>query len=204
MWVRLKEWAKRDKSFTDWCIAGFTFVLAGASIYQFIIMGRQLDTMRKDQRPWIRVSFDPAPMQVLGPIGGTVHLINNGKTPAKGVWAEMTIERIKNGEQPKLDYPKPYTRLYEGILFPNDPQTVWINRVRSVSGISVEPDPLTESEADDFKKVAVFFVVYGTVHYTDFFRSDHWTKFCEAILPPNTPGTATFKPCADYGDVDSN
>src|ERR1700720_3338851 len=51
-WERFKEWASRDKSFTDWCLALFTLALACAAIYQFIIMSNQLDDMRKDQRPW--------------------------------------------------------------------------------------------------------------------------------------------------------
>jgi len=51
-WKRFRDWAKQNSSFTDWCIALFTLVLAVAAVYQFIIMGGQLDEMRKDQRPW--------------------------------------------------------------------------------------------------------------------------------------------------------
>src|SRR4051812_8111045 len=55
---RLRELWKAC-SLTDRIIAVFTGVLACAAIYQFVIMGNQLDTMRKEQRPWIKVSFAP-------------------------------------------------------------------------------------------------------------------------------------------------
>jgi hypothetical protein len=194
----------RRSSLTDWIIAVFTVVLAVAAIHQFRIMNDQLNTMRKDQRPWIKVAFDPAPIQALEPMGGTVHVVNNGKTPARSVSIEVLFEKVKNGEQPKLDYPKPYMKLDEGTLFPNDPQNAWVQRVRSAANKSVEADPLTQSEVEDFTKLSVFFVIYGTAHYSDFFGVDHWTKFCQPIVTANTSGTATFKPCTDYGDVDSN
>lgn len=56
-WNQVVEWAKEGKTFTDWCVAVFTFVLAAAAIYQFTVMNGQLDTMRKDQRPWIDFTF---------------------------------------------------------------------------------------------------------------------------------------------------
>ncbi len=43
-------------SFTDWCIAAFTLVLAIASIYQFVIMDGQLGMMQTDQRAWLELS----------------------------------------------------------------------------------------------------------------------------------------------------
>jgi hypothetical protein len=70
----------------------------------------------------------------------------------------------------------------------------------------VESDPLIASELDDFKQVKIFFVIYGTIHYADFFGTDHWTKFCNVILPQNPPpkSTMTGQPCTNYADVDSN
>jgi hypothetical protein len=203
--TRLGEWANREKTFTDWCMAAFTLVLAAFAIFQFFILRGQLDTMKKDQRPWVKVSFEPAPIQPLAPIGGTVRLVNNGKTPARNVWFEAEVVRVQNGEQPTFDYPKPYARVYPGIFFPSDPENgIPVSRLRSAADKSTVLDPLTQSEVDDFNKLAVFFVVYGTVHYTDFFNSDHWTKFCWPIYAAHTSGTLTFKACTDYGDIDSN
>ncbi len=198
----------RRSTLTDWIIALFTIVLAGAATYQFVIMNGQLDTMRKDQRPWIKVSFTSPPLQALAPIGGKLHLTNNGKTPARGiVRGDFVVETVKNGEQPKLDYPRPHTVFTTGMIMPSETsQDIPVQRVRSAASNGVENDPMMASEFDDFNRVKIFFVVYGTVHYADFFGADHWTKFCTVVLPSNPPPNTTMsgKPCTDYADVDSN
>ena len=80
-WMRFKEWTKKDKTFTDWCVAAFTAVLAVAAIYQFIVMGGQLDTMRKDQRPWMDLTFttNSNALQVGYPITAAAHMVNGGR-----------------------------------------------------------------------------------------------------------------------------
>lgn len=205
--MRLSEAVKRS-SFTDWCIAAFTLALTVVAIYQLAITGSQLDTMRKDQRPWIKVSFTSHQTQALAPVGGTVHLVNNGKTPARGVvHGDFVVETVKNGEQPRLDYPLPYIRFTTGMITPNDtPADIFVERERSGAKNAPEIDPLMASEFEEFKQVKIFFVVYGTVHYADFFGTDHWTKFCSVILPPNPPPDSTMsgQACTNYGDVDSN
>jgi hypothetical protein len=205
-WQRFKEYVRSSSSFTDWCIAAFTFVLAAASIYQFIIMGGQLDTMRKDQRPWIRVVFSAAPMQALAPIGGTVQLVNNGKTPARGkIRGDFVVAKIKNGEQPGFDYPQPHVIAKMGMISPGDtPQNVTIERKQlAANGTDIESYPLTAPEFEDVKQLKIFFIVYGTVHYADFFGTDHWTRFCQYMVPANVSGSVTAEPCAEYSDVDS-
>ena len=42
-------------SLTDWCLAAFTGVLTVVAIYQLVTTDNQLVTMRKDQRPWVKV-----------------------------------------------------------------------------------------------------------------------------------------------------
>jgi hypothetical protein len=205
-WTRLREWAKEGKTFTDWCIAAFTLVLAVAAIYQFIIMDAQLDTMRKDQRPWLKVSLAPFGMQALAPIGGTVQLMNSGKTPARGiVHGDFVVEKVKNGEKPKLDYPAPHVTFTVGMIAPNDPmEPIPVDRRRFAADGSNESDPITQPELDDLKHSKIFFVVYGTVYYSDFFGSSHWTKFCTYVVAPDTSGSVTAQKCTDYADVDKN
>lgn len=197
--MRLGERIK-NSSLTDWLLTMFTGVLAAASIYQFTIMNGQLDEMRKEQRPWIKVIFDSDPLKALGAVGGVAHLVNKGKTPAKGIAADMLIERIKNGEQPKLDYSVSHVQFSQGSLFPDESADVHVRRLRNISSDTADSDLLTESEFDDFRHNRIFFIVYGTIRYTDFFGIDHWTKFCEFA----GNGTATAKRCSDYNDVDSN
>lgn len=205
-WERFKQWAKKDKTFTDWCIAAFTFVLAGAAIYQFIIMGSQLDTMRKDQRPWIKVTFTPFPLQSLAPVGGKIHLVNNGKTPARIVRGDFAVEPVKNGDQVEFHYPKAHVVTTTGMISPNDiPVDVPVERKKLASdGNTLESDPLTGAEFENLQpRINVFFVVYGTVSYSDFFGNDHWTKFCEFMVPGNAIGSVTAQRCTNYSDVDT-
>jgi|GEM_PF-5646738 len=198
----------RECNLTERIMVVFTGVLAAASIYQFIIMGGQLDTMRKDQRPWINVSFTQNPLQVFAPIGGTIHLTNTGKTPARVIVGDFVIEKVKNREQPVMDYAGPVQRTTRGMITPNDdtPSDMLVHRIRSGVNNAVEVDPLTAPEFEDFNQLNIFFVLYGTVHYTDFFGAKHWTKFCRVIGPPNPPIGSTFsgKKCTDYPDIDSN
>jgi hypothetical protein len=199
------EWIKRDSKFTDWCVAGFTFVLAVVAIYQFVVMNGQLDTMRKDQRPWIKIAFVQDKLTALAPLGGTIRLVNNGKTPAKGIIrGDFAVEIVQNGDQPKLDYPWPHTRFTTGMIMPNDaPNDLAVYRVRAEHNASGwVPDNLTLTEFNDFTAFKTFIVVYGTVHYSDFFGTDHWTKFCTPLVPERATGNFTFQPCSDYGNVD--
>ena len=196
-WPRLKEWVKKGKTFTDWCIAAFTFVLAVAAIYQFIIMGRQLDTMRKDQRPWIDLSFNPNgnALQVGSSITAVAHLVNGGKTPAKDISGDIVITLVKNGEEPRFDYPLPHSRFTTGALFPSRPMDPAVfSRVRTAAdGVSVETDLLTQAEFDDFNQEKSFIVVYGMVSYKDFFGISHWTKICGFFPKPSGTKGVTAK-----------
>jgi hypothetical protein len=205
---RFIDWMKKDKTFTDWCIAAFTFVLAGAAIYQFVIMGSQLDTMRKDQRPWLDLTFttNSNALQVGDPITAMAHVVNNGKTPARAITGDVVIEMIKNGEKSKLNYPLPHSRFTVGALFPNRPMDSPVfSRVRTASdGISVEANPVSQAELDDFNQVKSFIIVYGIVSYRDFFGTWHWTKICGYFPKPNATGGVTAKWCADYGDIDGD
>jgi len=45
---------------------------------------------------------------------------------------------------------------------------------------------MSSTEIDDFKNARVFSIAYGIVHYSDFFGTNHWTKFCDFIVPPDT------------------
>jgi hypothetical protein len=200
-WKRFKEWTKKDKTFTDWCIAAFTFVLAVTAIYQFGVMGGQLDTMRKDQRPWVGLTFTIAlnnnALQVGEPIKAVAHVVNDGKTPARSVTGHIVIEMVKNGEEPRLNYDLRHSRFTTGALFPNQSE-----EYRAVASVP----PVTQAESDDFDQRKSFVVVYGIVSYRDFFGKWHWTKMCNLFTtkPPNAIGGVTAILCADYGDIDGN
>jgi hypothetical protein len=189
---------------TKW-IAIFTFFVAAAAIYQFIILNSQLDTIRKDQRPWLKLDFTFNNLVVGEPITATLHMVNNGKTPARVVWGDMAIERVKNGELARLNYPLPHSRFTTGLLFPNAPPSdALVTMMRNSATNTPENEPFMQSELEDFQHLRIFFVVYATVHYKDFFGVDHWTKMCVAEVSANAPGTFTGQNCTNYADIDAN
>ena len=97
------QWLKRETTFTNSVIALFTALIFGIGVMQAVLLSNQLDDMRKDQRPWIKVTVDPnTTVRPYLAIVEHFHLINSGKTPAKGTVAEAEIEIVKNGERPRL------------------------------------------------------------------------------------------------------
>jgi hypothetical protein len=121
-WQRFVGWIKEKSSFTDWLHAVSTAALAVATIYTIVIIGGQLDVMRKDQRPWIKLTFDNFAVQVQSPLGGNLHTVNYGKTVAKNITGKVAIEEVRNGEQPRMDYGNAWVSFTTGALYPNDPQ----------------------------------------------------------------------------------
>jgi hypothetical protein len=209
--VRFRESVKRS-SFTDWCIAAFTLVLSVVAIYQYVVLGGQLDVMRKDQRPWMKLSFDNFKLQINSPIGGNFHMVNNGKTVAKNIEGKFVIEKVLNGQQPRLDYGDAWISFTGGTIFPNEPEVRGMamqHLVQKLGGSSYEPTVLSQSDFDDFVAGNIFFVAYAKVSYSDFFGVRHWTQFCSfetpsASSPGNETKTVTAKNCTDYNDIDDN
>jgi hypothetical protein len=203
--VGLRELANRS-SLTDYIIALFTLVLAGCAIYQFVIMSGQLDAMRKDQRPWLKLTFELNPVAVNSPVSGIMRLSNGGKTPAREVKADVVIEWVTNGQQPVFDYAFPHGAATTGTVFPNEaPIGVPIVRTQFVgAGPASENEIVSQAKFDQYMGIKIFLVVYATVTYKDFFGNDHWTKTCAFYSPPSAVGNVTAQKCTNYGDIDNN
>lgn len=184
--------AVKRSSVTDWCITAFTLVLSVVAVYQYFVMGNQLDTMKKDQRPWLRVTLDLRPtVDPKAPkIFGIVRLLNSGKTPAKVPVTALFTEKVSNGDQPKLPQSGYGFSNTTGIIYPNDPVPI--------PGVTFYS--LSSTEYDDFVNGRIFFVIYGVTTYQDFFGTAHWSKFCQAET--GSLGGFTAKKCTDYNDAD--
>ena len=158
----------------------------------YCIAIRQLDGMKKDQRPWIR-----AISQIVVPKEGhtlniPIVLVVSGKNPAKSISAKYYIEIVKNGEIPQLSSTNMVGGFTSGILFADGiPQPE--NQI---------PYDLLGSGIDDLKEGRIFIVVYGRIEYEDIFKTQHWTTFCGFASPKGGPYTA--KKCSDYNDTDDN
>lgn len=193
-----KKWA--DIALHNRILIGLTFgtVLAGTAVTW--IYGWQLNVMRQtlrtDQRPWIKVTADFAPIEPLKRVVVNVHTVNNGKTPAKTVEAHFIVQKIKNGFSPDFKYSVPHLRVRNGVFFPNV--------THDAATYDLNAPPLTQQEFDDYLARKIYFVMYANVEYADFFHIKHWTHICIFQQPTSGDGGVTAYPCSQYNDVDDN
>ena len=218
LWKRFNEYLKKP-SITDWSIAVFTAALVATTIYQFSIMKGQLDEMRLDQRPWIKVSVDLLPLHVGSAEIASLHVINTGKTAATKVNTNYTTETVVNGETPKLDFSTGTNmNSWVAVFFPEPkPADVVVVRMRHLQGN--EPgidrndvriaeqaplDPITQQDVGNFNGGKIFFVVYVRFDYFDASGVAHWTQFCGWYAGGKTEHFVSSRKCAQYNAVDSN
>jgi hypothetical protein len=189
---RFGEWARRNSSLA---IVSLTVVLVAIAALQALIYNAQLDVIRKDQRPWIRVWIGPGDNKP--PIATVIpHLVNSGKTPAKCVVVNFFVEKVDNGSIPKLNAPLETAKFHvtTGALFPNIPY----------DGHSEDIYALNPIEFSSFEQGTTFLVMYGTASYMDFFGTKHWTKFCGFAKSPGTTMNPAAERCTGYNDIDTN
>ena len=102
-------------SLTDRIIAFFTArTCSGEYLSVYLSWEANLTLCGKTNALGSKLHSVRGALQPLAPIGGIIHLVNNGKTPARGiVKGDFVVETVKNGEQPKLDYPLPPRAIYD-------------------------------------------------------------------------------------------
>src|SRR5262249_13116312 len=145
-------------------------------------------TVRVDQRPWIKVTEDFGPIQAFNNVTASLQFVNYGKTPAQAIEAMFAIEKVRNGENPLLKFPNPHLGMTSGIMFPNTPETQTFSMLHPDSTASnLLYYSLTQQDSQDYQDRKIFFVVFAEVKYLDFFRVEHVTRFCHYITP-NKPG----------------
>jgi hypothetical protein len=219
----LKE-LKRARRYTS---AGFWLAFAGflvAVLAAYFVHGQLLelsrqtraaqdsvktinDQIRRDQRPWLDMTFKPMTVEVNQPLTDSIELTNSGKTPARMVRADFFIEKVRNGEQPKMEFAGPHSQFFTGTIFPGrEPMPGDASRQRfAKDGKTFEEDPLTEIEWEQFQQNKIFFVIFAKVVYSDFFNVQHWTQKCNWQVikkTQETRGTISAQKCAAYADID--
>jgi len=219
MWRhRVWDWVKRNSSFTDWCIAAFTLVLALVAIYQYEVMGGQLKVMRNDQRAWlvqqdVRDTGTDAPEDhsaadsIIGgnPVRFRLHVINGGKTPASKITVHIFILILPASEEPPLDWvdhisEHPHQELQSGMLFPGMTINPFVARVNNGGN----PVVATEDEAAAVRDGRAYVIAFGTIAYDDVFNESHITKFCgwDAEKPGFETAQFNVKKCAQFNEGD--
>jgi uncharacterized repeat protein (TIGR01451 family) len=211
-WKRFKDWAKHASSFTDWCIAAFTLALAVTGIYQYVVINRQLDAMRKDQRAWLEFQTTPdkpgmdlANITITSgqPVTYPVRVVNIGKTPARNIIMKIYVDIVDASREPPLDRAEnggssyPHGLLTAGIIFPNADFKQPVARPAKDGSLLLA----TESEVSAIKDARAYLAVYGVITYDDVFNAHHWTKFCSW---QSAGGTFHTYQCTQYNNVDNN
>ncbi len=191
------DWVKNGSTFTDWCIAAFTCVLAFSSIYQYSIMSGQLDEMRLDQRAWVAVHGIGGSFEVGKPWDIRIFLADTGKTPAINARLSCNVE-LTQKESDIIFNAQAYGP--STVIAPSNSGTfcvLWPNES--------EPDPtvhqsLGQEVKDRFSKRIVTAFVYGSVLYDDIYGSHHWLVFCRSMGPDGQTWNGCFSHPDDMGD----
>ncbi len=208
-WKSFKEYVARNSSFTDWCIAAFTFALASAATYQFVITNSQLSVMRNDERAWLIVGAKPdtqgsdttAIQFIAGqPVNYPLEVKNVGKTPASNVEMKVFVDILNASTEVPLDHVEdgnayPYGSITSGIIFPNGDFKQLIMRPAKDGTALVA----TSEEVNGITNGTVYLAVYGVITYDDVFHVHHWTRFCNWI---SDKGTFATRGCTQYNTVD--
>jgi hypothetical protein len=197
--------------FTNQCIAAFTLALAIAAIYQFIILGGQLDTMRKDQRAWLSLSpvGDPQVMQDGASgnvtISWSLVLTNTGKTLARHSSVEVVVGTVRNGDAPTFAYDGGITWQTDAVVFPNTPVAI-TGKMLHKTEIKDQPAEtiLTRAQYQDLLDGTQYLVVYARSSYLDIFKKEHWQHFCGFKSLSPKPINVTARGCTNYNDVDND
>lgn len=194
---RASDWARHNHGPV---VAVATCLLFAIGAIQAGIFIKQLDVIRKDQRPWIKVemigSRGMAFTEETPALKPGIKLTNTGKTPSKSISAQVFIEEVKNGEVPQFNAPIFHT-LDIGAMFPNSPE-------------EIAPDGNWQYYLSDaayqkfYLSKTIFFVFYSTVTYKDVFGRDHWTKYCVVIYPGSVSVPYKSLECTKYNDTDNN
>jgi len=112
-----KPWLKDRKFILE--LSAVIVALIVATIYYLQLQAMQ-NALRVDQRPWIKMIVTTGNVTVNAPVQSVIQFTNNGKTPAIEIFGEVVIEKIVNGQQPRLDSSAPHGNFTTGLLFPNE------------------------------------------------------------------------------------
>jgi len=166
-------WKKKPDPF-DLALWGLFVAVATAVIY-FFQWQAQVETMRQDQRPWLKPEIGTKDGSVFNlVVGDKVEipwtLTNVGRTPAEDVIAFLYVEIVKTGDDPHVPHKDQKTfgtPGYFGMLFPNTPSLGSVIRFYpgTTEGEPSKIQPLTPSEAEGLHDEKAYIAVYGTVKY---------------------------------------
>jgi hypothetical protein len=125
---------------------------------------------------------------------------NTGKTPAKNVDCQCSLEIPQSPDAPKLEYPDPHSEVVAGLLNPGVPLPLDV--LESAPGVALyKPRLLSAGEADDLLNGRRYSVLFCKGKFTDIFQRRHWFKSCAAQTYYNHYVSYNYVSCVNYNDV---
>jgi hypothetical protein len=162
-------------------------------------------TMRIDQRAWIRFGLVNNQLTLGQPIDAPVMIGVAGKTPARKVTGDMKAELLRPDQAPDFVYAKghPHFHLPTVLILPNTDMHLTLTVLRAAPR-KKEPDLVLFDSAiqHSIDQGDLLIVVHGMLTYEDVFGVEHWLKFC-------TFGSGNLRhrgspKCDEYNDTDNN
>lgn len=175
--------------------------------------------MRLDQRAWVTSTTKTPVLQDEGPIFQQFRLTNTGKTPAKNLRVEADIEVVPSRASPRLSYlAGPHTVIVLGILYPNTPMDVTVDRRQQGYSYLDKPYLLSHSEYLSLLDGTSYVATYMLISYDDVFKVRHWQQLCvwNPVADPSTLPRTEGKggmvietrfnalACSKYNDADKD
>lgn len=197
----------------EWIMAALTFLGLLIAALTGGIFWNQLTEMKADQRAWMNLSTGKVEFRK-DQSGQTTAVVpvtisNTGKTPARRFFTNIVVEKVPNGQSPRL--------LYENVPRLTDSTGMFRpNTQISLDGALLELDPkdpsrqntryrvLSELEYQELLDGKAYIAIYAYSSYDDIFGKHHWDKYCVFAVPSPKPVTVTAKACTDYNDTDNN
>ena len=144
------------------------------------------------------------------PIEMPIRIVNSGKTPAYDLDGLLTVNLLKDGEQPVFVYKNgthPGYHFNGKTYSPNSP-TDFSWAVLPIFVPKTDPiNPILATSAirRGMQDGSLYIVVNGKITYKDAFGVDHWIKFCAySHTAAAVPMKVTADSCGPYNDVDKN
>jgi hypothetical protein len=167
------RWMKRG----TWASIGLSALSLFISAAALYVVDKQLDTMRIEQRAWVKIAHKLQPIAENKPLIADITTINTGKTPAKRIEANFRVQKVRADRSPDLTASGINANSFIGILNPDASYPSSVPMMRD-SGTILNPPLLTKSDVAEIASGESYIVVFGRLIYSDIYDTPHWINFC--------------------------
>ncbi len=172
----------------------------GTAIIALRISSHQLNTMRLEQRAWVKVEHKLQPTAENKPLVADIVIKNTGKTPAKHIAANFRVQIVRKTDSPEMESGFNFHHV-SGILHPDTSLTNNVPMMRETQSIT-NPTLLTKADLAKVESGEAYIAVFGRVTYSDVYGVSHWVNFCDWGY--FKPGPYNALACVGFNDVDNN